>query len=231
MRERIYTIPVNKAFENSSDGCPFCLLFDELENTELDLILGASMMESDIRSLTNKQGFCPKHFSKMFFQKNRLGLALMLESHLNQLKGELKTGGIFSKNPASGPIKRIEKLNKSCYVCEQIEEKITKMFSTAVYLYETEKEFVRKFNSQKMFCLPHYKILLETAYRNLDKDKFKSFVKDAEKIMADYLERLGEDVSWFCKKFDYRYNDQPWKNSKDSVERSIRFLSGPLDLE
>ena len=44
MEERIYTIPVNEAFE-SDDGCPFCRLYKKLENDELDLILGASMME------------------------------------------------------------------------------------------------------------------------------------------------------------------------------------------
>ena len=41
-----------------------------------------------------------------------------------------------------------------------------------------------------------------------------------------YLETLTEDVSWFCKKFDYRYDEEPWYNSKDSVQRAIKFLSG-----
>ena len=26
----------------------------------------------------------------------------------------------------------------------------------------------------------------------------------------------------FCKKFDYRYKDEDWKNSKDSVERAVK---------
>ena len=36
--------------------------------------------------------------------------------------------------------------------------------------------------------------------------------------------QLTSSVSWFCKKFDYRYADEPWKNSKDSVERAMAFL-------
>ena len=56
--EQIYTIPVNEAFEASaadkSCGCPFCSLYNKLENDELDLILGASMMEPDVRIKTNK---------------------------------------------------------------------------------------------------------------------------------------------------------------------------------
>lgn len=48
MEEKIYTIPVTEAFEKK-DGCPFCRLRRDLENTERDLIMGASMMEPDIR--------------------------------------------------------------------------------------------------------------------------------------------------------------------------------------
>ena len=84
--EKIYTIPVNEAFdacmEDKTKGCPFCEMFRKVQENELDLILGASMMEPDIRIKTNEMGFCDKHFSMMMKRKNRLGLALMLESHL-----------------------------------------------------------------------------------------------------------------------------------------------------
>ena len=63
--EQIYTIPVNEAFEASRDdpsiGCPLCALYRKLEEDELDLILGASMMEPDIRTITNETGFCKIH--------------------------------------------------------------------------------------------------------------------------------------------------------------------------
>ena len=82
MIEKIYTIPVNEAFDLYS-GCPICSLYKKLEDIELDAILGAAMMEPDIRIETNKKGFCGKHFDIMFNMKNRLGLALMIESHLS----------------------------------------------------------------------------------------------------------------------------------------------------
>ena len=87
MRERIYTIPVNMAFEKKC-GCPFCTLENELEHNEVDSIMGASMMEPDIRIQTNKLGFCNRHFNMMFGMKNRLGLGLILESHLDKLSKE-----------------------------------------------------------------------------------------------------------------------------------------------
>ena len=48
--EQIYTIPVNEAFD-AADGCPFCALWRKLEENELDLILGASMMEPDVHTI------------------------------------------------------------------------------------------------------------------------------------------------------------------------------------
>ena len=52
------------------------------------------------------------------------------------------------------------------------------------------------------------------------------FYKLAEGIQTKYLDGLGDDVSFFCKKFDYRYKDEPWGTAKDAVERTIGFLNG-----
>ena len=111
MEEKIYTIPVNDAFDKK-EGCPFCELYKMLENNELDIILGASMMEPDIRIKTNEQGFCKKHFEKMFNMKNRLGLALMLESHLADKKKEVFSKSLFGAPGEKGG-EKIEKMEHS----------------------------------------------------------------------------------------------------------------------
>ena len=55
-----------------------------------------------------------------------------------------------------------------------------------------------------------------------------TLAKMAAGIVDGYLAELTEDVSWFCKKFDYRYGDEPWYNSKDAVERAMRFLRSDI---
>ena len=95
--EQIYTIPVNEAFEScQANGCdcPLCRLYDMLEKKEVDMSLGSSMMEPSIRMEMNEKGFCRDHFSKMLEKNNRLSLALILESHLPEVKGKLN-GGFF----------------------------------------------------------------------------------------------------------------------------------------
>lgn len=229
--EQIYTIPVNEAFEESakdhSCGCPFCAIYNKLENNELDLILGASMMEPDVRIKTNKTGFCRTHYDMMFVRKNRLGMALTLESHLDQLKKELRDGGVGG-GMGNKPIKRIGELEGSCYVCQRIEFNFEHMIETAVLLWNTDEDFSAKLKAQPYFCLPHYRKVLQYAQTRLPKKKMREFAEQCAEIEEKYLDELSGDVSWFCKKFDYRYNDEPWYNSKDSVERSMKFLRSDI---
>ena len=229
--EQIYTIPVNEAFEKSaadkSCGCAFCTLYNKLENDELELILGASMREPDVRIKTNEKGFCRIHYDMMFTRKNRLGMALTLESHLDELKKEIKDGGL-SAGSGKKPVARIGELEKTCYVCERISFNFAHMIETAVLLWESDEAFPAKLKAQPYFCLPHYRMMLEYAQKRLGKKVLKDFVKDCEEIQNKYIDSLKEDVSWFCKKFDYRYDEEPWYNSKDSVERSMKFLRSDI---
>lgn len=231
--EKIYTIPVNEAFEASAAdhdcGCPFCALYRKLEENELDLILGASMMEPDVRIKTNEQGFCKTHYDMMFTRKNRLGMALMLESHLNQLRGETDGKGFSAlKGVGVEPMKRLEKLEGSCYVCGRIEFSLSKMFETAVLLWEQDEAFRKKLRDQPYICLPHYRMFVEAGRKGLPKKLFADFYKEVSEVVNTYFDSLREDVSWFCKKFDYRYDAEPWGNAKDAVERAIKFTSGDM---
>ena len=54
------------------------------------------------------------------------------------------------------------------------------------------------------------------------------FAGEVGKVVNDYMTTLTDDVSWFCKKFDYRYDAEPWYNSKDAVERAIKFIRSDI---
>lgn len=91
MKEQLYTIPLMDAFREK-DECPFCFIHRSLEQHAIDFTLGsgASYMEDDIRFQTDKAGFCKDHYQKMFLYGNRLGSALILETHLKKLTKDLK---------------------------------------------------------------------------------------------------------------------------------------------
>ena len=230
--ERIFTIPVNEAFEASaadpSLGCPFCALFKKLQSDELDLILGASMMEPDVRVKTNEAGFCPDHFDMLFVRGKRLPLALMLESHLDTVKKKLKPGalsGLFASKSAADAVKKVSEINGSCYLCDRIGRNFSAMVETAALLWQEDGEFRKKTEAQPYFCLPHYERLLTAAKERLGKE-FTEFYSVVSKIEDRYLESLSEDVSAFCRSFDYRNTEEPLTEAEKSApERTKKFLS------
>jgi hypothetical protein len=197
-----------------------------LEKNELELIMGASMMEPDVRIETNKKGFCKHHFDRLYENGNRLGLALVLESHLAEIDKKIFEGGTLFDGKGEKEQAKLEKLDSTCYVCDRMNDSLMKMFDNAIYLWETEEDFREKFKNQKYFCLPHYRTLLEFARVGLSKKDFSDFFKTAREIEKKYLSELENDISWFCKKFDYRYDNEPWYNAKDAIPRTLAYLTG-----
>ena len=89
-----------------------------------------------------------------------------------------------------------------------------------------DKDFRDKVKSGKGFCLPHYKLLLESAKKHLSTKQCAVFARDINELMMKNMDRMLDEVQWFAQKFDYRNKDASWKNSKDAVPRAIeKFVS------
>ena len=84
MKEQLYTIPVNDAFQADTE-CPLCKLYHDLQADSVSFVMGQSYMQDDIRMKTNEVGFCPDHMRLMYSNGNRLGLALMMNTHLDKI--------------------------------------------------------------------------------------------------------------------------------------------------
>lgn len=232
LMEQIYTIPINEVFEETEKepalGCPLCRLYERLEENELDLILGASMMEPDIRIQTNKQGFCRRHFPRMLGMKNRLGLGLILESHLDEVEKGLSEGllGLLPGKKGEAPLKYLGRLEETCYICGKVEYHFARMCANLAEMYRADSAFRQKFSAQPYFCLPHTAAMAKAAKTALSGKEYAAFWDAAASVTKKYLATLRKDVSWFCKKFDYRYENEPWNGAKDAVIRAAAFLSG-----
>ena len=223
MLEKLYTIPINEAFE-AADGCPFCALYKKLEGDELSLILGASMMEPDVREVTNKKGFCRDHFLKMHKAQKRLPLALMLESHLAEVQKMLKPPALSLKDKGESIAQSAKKLSESCYVCDRIEFHFEKMFSNACLLYDQDSDFRAKLKNQPYFCPEHYARDLATAKAELPKRRYTDFVDDIREVEEAYLAKLSDLIGRFCQKFDYHHAGEAWGEEKGAVLDSLAFF-------
>ncbi len=222
MKEKIYTIPINEAFDESCE-CPLCLIEKRLENEAVEYELGAAMMEPDHRELSNEKGFCKKHLEMMFETPNKLSLALVLDTHLTSVREKISAlkdakKGLFKKeNPT------IKETVESCIVCEKIEKTMERYMDVLVEMWKDEPEFREKFQKSRGFCLSHFEKLLERAKG----DFLKVLIEKEEKE----LEKINEDIHKFTLKFDYRNRDMEWGTAKDAPKRCVEKIVGYIKEE
>lgn len=235
MKEHIYTIPILDGF-NEKTECPFCSMKKVIEDKALDFILTSAYMEDDIRMETDKTGFCGNHYEKMYEYQNRLGLALMCHTHISKfnknLKKEINKANIdikqkkslFSKpkeTKLNDLIKYLKDVQTSCYLCEKVENTFIRYIETFFYLYKENKEIKEKLLESQGFCLQHFTTLLEQGEKFLNEALYYDFINVIIPLQEKNLLRLEDEIEWFTDKFDYRYKDEPWKNSKDALPRLI----------
>lgn len=246
MKEQLYTIPLTEAFQEN-DECPFCYIERNLEQHALDFVLGsnASYMQYDIRQATDEIGFCRDHMKKMFTYGNSLGSATILETHMSKKLAELKKEmERYSSKAKPGFMERMRKgsvalkgnnnvsqwihtQSDSCYVCNHMRENWDRYIATFFVLYQRgEPEFIELVKRGKGFCLPHFAEILDAAPMYLDDKEQKELRRILFPQMEQNLERIIDDVEWFRVKFDYRYRDADWKNSKDAVQRAMQKMGG-----
>jgi len=248
MRYHIDTIPVWDAMKKDGE-CLLCVLERKTELGEAERYLGASVMEPDIRVKVNEKGFCRRHHGMLYGMSNRLGHALMLESHMietrqreekifSRLKaaGEALEGtgmlGRFSSKgrDAAGLVKEqataLMNMAESCLMCETIEENMNRYLHTFFHLYQNDSDFRNRFAGGKGVCLPHAGRLMEAAADELGTKELAEFIRVIIRVQTENMDRIQEDISWFIKKFDYRFEKEDWKNSKDAVERTVNKLRG-----
>jgi len=230
MRESILTIPIGEVLEPMS-GCPICRMRDMLERRTVEYIMGAAMMEPDVRIETNRSGFCHTHYRQMLKQKNRLSLALMLQTHIGETADNLfKRERLFDGKSAKNTKKRkLSEITVSCFVCEKVDWAMERLLRT-FFEMQSDRHTAELMSGQEYVCLPHFDLLLSLAPEHLKKGELKKFESTVGNLAERYLRLLYEDVSHYCNMYDYRNSgkDADWGNSKDSIERAVKFLVSRL---
>ena len=225
MRYHIDTIPVWDAAKIDGE-CLLCALQRRVELQQIEYSLGASVMEPDVRIQVNKKGFCQHHQRMLFKGDNRLGHALMLESHLTETRGKLNKAFNDIRKAASGnssfldrlsgktpspakameaAVQELDALCSTCIVCNAIEDNMSRYLHTFFHLYQNDSEF---------------------RTQELPSRELSAFADLICNLETEAFDRIQGDVSWFIKKFDYRFQAEPWKDSRDAVERSVDKLRG-----
>lgn len=225
MKEKIYTIPINEAYETDCE-CPLCLIEKRLEKEAVEYELGAAMMEPDHRELSNKKGFCNKHFNMLFAAQNKLPLALVLDTHIDEVRKKIdemrkvKRTGLFKK---AAEKQSCAELISSCMVCDKVNKTMDRYCRVLTEMWKEDDGFRLKMEKSRGFCLPHF----EKLYSMSNDAEFLSALAEIE---ARELEKLKDDIHRFTLKFDYRNKDMEWGSAKDAPIRTVEKLAGYIEL-
>lgn len=238
MKETIYTIPINEAFDKKC-SCAICSIENKIENDEIDATLGPAMMEPDFRINSNHKGFCKTHYNSLLKNCKALPMALVLQTHIQQQNKDIFSKKIdfvskskFMKKQSDEHIsaknitEHIEKVTNSCIICEKIQDIMNRYFDNIIYIWKTQDDFRNKFASQDGFCIPHFAKLLEYAINGLNESEFKEFYHTIMNMQEKYLKQYYNDISEFTMLFDHNNNSTPTDNVKNSIKRSVHIISG-----
>ena len=240
MKYTLDTIPVLDAYKTGCE-CPLCRLRILCEDQYVDTMLASAYMEPEWRIKSNETGFCTRHFELMFDRRNRLGLALMTHTHMQEViaslekilegrdagkKGLLSSLRGSGKADENGMPAKIRARMSGCVICEQVDKALTRYAYTIAQLYFTNSEFKSQFEQSKGLCLPHLALLLDMAEKTLSGAQFPAFQEAVAALELENLKRVEGELEWFTLKFDYRNDGKPWGNSKDAPERAINKLMG-----
>ncbi|MCR5742714.1 MAG: DUF6062 family protein [Lachnospiraceae bacterium] len=235
MAEKIYAIPVNDAFEKDCE-CPVCLMYRDIEADAISFTLGPSYMDDRFRLQTDKLGFCKNHMQMLYDKENRLGLALMMKTHMEKTNREIEAlaknplkGGLFKKG--SPVVDYVKNLQSTCFVCDRVKDLYDRYIYTILYLYKTDDKFREKYKKCKGFCTGHFGRLLQDASGEMSGKMLDEFVKVTTDIYLENMRRVEDDVQWFINKFDYNYHDAPWKEAKTAVVRAMTKLNSIVPPE
>ncbi len=245
MRYHIDTIPLWDAIKLDGE-CFLCAMSRKLELGETERYLGASVMEPDTRIQVNDLGFCRRHHAMLYGMSNRLGHALMLESHMTRTRERMQkimdsmaqsadqlekaTLGKMSRtgSQAADEIRKqadaLHSMASTCVLCNSIQENMDRYIQTFFHLYKNDTEFREKFIHSKGVCLPHMADLAHAAPSSLSAKECAAFLRHLNQLEKENMDRMQEDISWFIRKFDYRFQNEPWKNSQDAVPRTVNKL-------
>lgn len=229
MQPNIATIPITEIFTDT-DGCPICRMRRMLEAQYVEYITGAAMMAPDVRIITNRVGFCHRHYSMMVNNGPRLSNALLLQTHIDELRGKA-----FPKKDGDPPSKAmlaaVHELDHTCYVCDRIDFDILHLLRTVYAQFGKDPAFREQYRAQDFICLDHYALIMENVNKKvMDKRTLTEFYEATNRLSRGYLNTLYDDVTHFTTMYDYRNTGGDYKNSKDSIERSVCYLTSyPVD--
>ena len=121
----------------------------------------------------------------------------------------------------------VKEQEDTCYICNFYKDTYARYLDTFFELFKKKiRNFSRFLKPVRDFAFPISEIWLKTAESALSDKEKKAFYAILFPMMEQNMQRLSDDLDWFCDKFDYRNKDADWRTSKDALPRGMQKAAG-----
>ena len=252
-------LEISKIHDAYSAGgeCPICTVMDDAEHKYLSSFRGARVMAPEVRIQTNETGFCPAHYGKLYGGEGKLGLSLMVHTHLERMLPELQNRleqavhevgagrGSAGRGPTwlrrlfrkhvsqTGLVRLADYIRRSvdcCYLCRMLANDLQRYTFTVLYLWQHDPEFIPKLQRSQGFCLSHFAALAERAERTFAVRDQTRWLSDVVPLMVGNLERLRDEVYAFTQMYHHTVTDAAAVADFTALRRTLQKLAGRTDV-
>ena len=213
--------------------CPLCLLCQAAEETYLRSFTHSRVMEPNVRVQTNETGFCPDHYRKLYGRENKLGLALVVHTHLARQAPALQAafgaaaqGGKRGKPGGEQAAAMIRKLQEACFLCDLLRADRDRYCFTILYLWNKDPEFLPVFRASRGFCLPHFADMCDASQSHLRPERRERWMAETTALMAAALRRLEKEVLAFTQLHRDTNPGQGTEEERSALSRTLQKLAG-----
>jgi len=227
-------LEISKVHDAYAGGgeCPLCTLREGAEETYLRSFQHSRVMEPGVRVKTNESGFCPDHYRKLYGRENKLGLGLVVHTHLQKKLPELSAA--FKAIRAAGRKGRkfddaaasLSRLQDRCFICDLLEMDEDRYAFTILYLWSKDADFMPIFRSSNGFCLRHFLSILAKARAMLRADRLERWLEDVVSLMTESLEHLERDLEAFTQLHHDAHKGLGTEQERTALARTLQKLAG-----
>jgi hypothetical protein len=217
----------------SPGECPLCVLLQAAEETYLQSFTHSRVMEPNVRVKTNQSGFCPGHYRRLYARENKLGLALVVHTHLAEKMPVLKDAmaavalpGRRGKDRVEQAVTLLSGLRDSCFLCDLLGGDRGRYCFTILYLWDRDPEFLPVFQASRGFCLPHFSDMCIAARDTLRPERRERWLAEAAGLMTSSLERLEREVLSFTQLHRESNRGLGTDEERTALARTLQKLAG-----
>ncbi len=218
--------------------CPLCWLRDHAERTYMQSFRGNRVMEPSVREKTNETGFCPEHYRGLYAGEGKLGLALVVHTHLRQKLPEIRAALEASVDAAAAGRKgadrleelaaRLAGLRDRCFICDMLGADLERYAFTILYLWQKDRDFPAVLRASRGFCLSHFSLMLARAREILRGEALARWLGEIVPLMTGSLESLEKDLFAFTQLHQGMNRSLGTEQERSALARTLQKLAGSL---